>query len=172
MTDRSSCPPGEVKNPLFDPDDVIRMAIKRAFEPGCSIGVLTKILAISVSRWRQWTSRPLRCREHANDAGRLAMLPSHTAHSLEQRGMARSILSCKRECGYYFDAVALTSLGATLVGRLEGEGVFLAAHWLGASPDHLLSGDQVHGILAAVPGFAHVASQWHEGFHIDKWTRQ
>jgi hypothetical protein len=76
------------------------------------------------------------------------------------------------EVGHYLDASSLTALTPTLISRLDSGGVFLAAHWLGESPDHVLSGDLVHELIGAIPGLAHLTSEPHEAFRIDKWARK
>ena len=45
--------------------------------------------------------------------------------------------------GTYSDLVALSEC-------LPPKGTFLAAHWLGWSPDHVLDGDRVHRVLQTI----------------------
>jgi SAM-dependent methyltransferase len=145
---------------------------KRAFEPGCSVGVLTERLArfcshveaidispTAVSRTRE------RCRWLANVTVTHGALPA----AVPPGDFDLMVLS---EIGYYFDSSALADLAASLVGRLERGGVLLAAHWLGTSPDHLLTGDHVHEVLAAAPGLIRTAGERHAGFRMDRWTRR
>jgi hypothetical protein len=75
------------------------------------------------------------------------------------------------EIGYYFTAAALTDLGAELVRRLDSGGVLLAAHWLGVSADHQLSGDQVHDVLGGISGLKPLLAQRHCAFRIDHWSK-
>ena len=75
------------------------------------------------------------------------------------------------EIGYYFNAGDLSAMVSQFVARLAEEGVLLSAHWLGCSHDHLLSGDQVHGIIGNIPGLAPVVSQRQQEFRIDLWRR-
>jgi hypothetical protein len=75
------------------------------------------------------------------------------------------------EIGYYLKSPELAQLSTSLVSRLDSQGILLAAHWLGISADHLLSGDQVHEILGATPELVHTKSERHEGFRLDIWKR-
>jgi SAM-dependent methyltransferase len=43
------------------------------------------------------------------------------------------------EIGYYLETAALAGLCERLAQALEPGGVFLAVHWLGTSPDHVLT---------------------------------
>lgn len=75
------------------------------------------------------------------------------------------------EIGYYFNETVLAELAGKLVERLEPNGIFLAAHWLGNSPDHFLSGDRVHEILKSVDGLELEVEQCYSCFRLDRWAR-
>ena len=143
----------------------------RAFEPGCSIGVLTEKLAAicdhieaidlsatAIAHARERTKHL----SHVNTTcgGLPAFIPD---------GMYDLIVFS--EIGYYFSEDGLFAVGQTLTGRLSSSGVFLAAHWLGESPDHLLPGDRVHEILAEVGHLALQHSERRPGFRLDLWQR-
>lgn len=142
-----------------------------AFEPGCSIGVLTEQLAglcehvaaidISETAARQAQQR---CRGLRNVEVKHAALPD----GIPESSFDLIVFS---EIGYYFDQAELTALAETLVDRLVSGGVFLAVHWLGNSPDHTLTGDQVHQVLGSVPQLQHSLSQRYPGFRLDRWTK-
>jgi SAM-dependent methyltransferase len=147
-----------------------RQRFRRAFEPGCSIGILTEKLAVfcdeveamdisATAVARTWA----RCRAFGNVTVTHGALPNAVP------GGAFDLIVLS-EVGYYFHRAALTTLLSELVGRLTRDGVLLAAHWLGCSTDHLLSGDQIHELIGTIPGLAHAAAQRHQGFRIDIWT--
>jgi trans-aconitate methyltransferase len=142
-----------------------------AFEPGCSVGVLTEQLAtfcdrvdatdIALSAVAQTRRRTQRLPNVQTTCGALpALIPDGTFD-----------LIVFSEIGYYFTEKALFSLAKELVNRNCKSGVFLAAHWLGESPDHLLSGDRVHEVLAQVPDLSLQHAERHPGFRLDLWTR-
>jgi protein-L-isoaspartate O-methyltransferase len=142
-----------------------------AFEPGCSIGVLTARLAAICGRVHAMEIAPtavqqarIRCKDFPNveiTCGAIpALLPSGTFDLI--------VLS---EIGYYFTEDRLRALGMTLTERLRKPGILLAVHWLGRSEDRVLSGDRVHGILGNLDGLVHEHSERHAGFRLDRWVR-
>jgi len=142
----------------------------RAFEPGCSIGVLTERLASICDQVEAMDISPTaivraqdRCRSLSNVVIRQGALP-------DQIPQGQFDLIVFSEIGYYFDPKTLLAVAQELVNRLTSDGIFLAAHWLGASPDHLLDGDQVHGILASM-NLPLISSERYEGFRLDGWRR-
>lgn len=143
----------------------------RAFEPGCSIGVLTERLAKICDRVEAMDISPTavrqaqaRCRSYPNVTISQGALP-------EAISRANFDLIVFSEIGYYFDPATLREIAAQLVQRLAMGGVFLAVHWLGSSADHRLTGDQVHELLSAIPGLHPTESQRYEGFRLDLWAR-
>jgi SAM-dependent methyltransferase len=143
----------------------------RAFEPGCSIGVLTEKLAsfcgqlyamdISDTAARRAAER---CKDLVNVQVSQGSLPADTPP-----GMFDLIMLS--EIGYYCDTSSLAELATNLVLRLNQGGVLLAAHWLGHSADHLLSGDQVHEVIARTPGISLILSRRFSEFRLDQWVR-
>jgi SAM-dependent methyltransferase len=144
---------------------------KRAFEPGCSIGILTARLALICDRvdsidFSQTAIDQARrfCEAfqnvHLNCGSLPADIPSGTFDLI--------VLS---EIGYYFNRQALMEIGTQLVERLQPSGVLLGVHWLGRSADHLLDGDQVHEILGQLNGLKLEHSERYTGFRIDRWIR-
>jgi SAM-dependent methyltransferase len=148
-----------------------RSRYKRAFEPGCSIGVLTERLAsvcdeveamdiscIAVERARQ------RCSAQTKVQIVCAMMP-------DQMPVGEFDLVVFSEVGYYFVESQLASLLDQLITQMSRGGTFLAAHWLGSSPDHLLRGDHVHQVISRVKGLSLEHSERHADFRLDRWIR-
>ena len=142
-------------------------AYQRALEPGCSIGVLTERLAAICDRVEAIEISPTavaeareRCRDLQDVHIECAALPEGSFDLI--------LLS---EIGYYFAAEALATLCEQLIGRLRASGTLLAAHWLGTSEDHVLTGDRVHEILGGVRGLVLERSERHTGFRLDRWGR-
>jgi SAM-dependent methyltransferase len=144
---------------------------KRGFEPGCSIGVLTEKLAPLCDRLEAIDISPTAAslaREHCSHLKNVTVQQGSLPQDLPSETFDLIVFS---EIGYYFKAPVLEKLGRELVNRLEVEGVFLAAHWLGHSPDHVLSGDRVHQVLGCLTGLRLKASERHPGFRIDRWSK-
>lgn len=121
-----------------------------AFEPGCAIGELTRLLApycntldaldcsiTAVQRART------RCREYPQVNVRQGALPG----DLPTKNTDLIVVS---EVGYYFTPVELASLVAQLWSKLRVGGRLVACHWLGHSNDHWLHGAEVHQLIREV----------------------
>jgi len=145
---------------------------RRCFEPACSIGVLTEPLAaicdrvdaidISAKAIEQAVQR---CRLLANVIIKQGALPAEIPAGAFD-------LIVFSEVGYYFEKPQLRALIDQLIGSLESDGIFLAAHWLGASPDHILEGNEVHEIVSSTKGLIHDHAEQHPGFRLDRWICQ
>lgn len=123
----------------------------RAFEPGCSIGVLTErlaaycdeVYAIDFSRTAV-----------AQAQARCAHLPQVEIHcaALPQGTPAKDFdLLVLSEIGYYFARHDWQRIAGALIDSLAPGATVLAAHWLGHSQDHRISGEEVNNILLAHP---------------------
>lgn len=128
-----------------------------AFEPGCSIGVLTARLALRCDRLLACDSVPdavTAARE------RIAGLPRVR---VEQRVIPREWppqsfdLIVFSELLYYFDDADLGQVLGLGIGSLRPAGQLLAVHWRHPAPDHPRTGDQVHEDLARQPGVTRLA---------------
>jgi SAM-dependent methyltransferase len=75
------------------------------------------------------------------------------------------------EIGYYFERGVLAGIRDLLTKRLEKQGLLIGVHWLGASPDHLLSGDEVHDVLRSSNSLRITASRRYAGFLLESWER-
>jgi SAM-dependent methyltransferase len=143
----------------------------RAFEPGCSVGVLTAALG-RICDFVEATDISPTAIEAARD--RTQHLPNvrTTCGALPALIPSGSFdLIVFSEIGYYFTSDNLFEIATSLADQICASGVFLAAHWLGESSDHLLSGDAVHEILHGVSSLNLRHAERHTGFRIDVWTR-
>jgi SAM-dependent methyltransferase len=142
----------------------------RVFEPGCSIGVLTeRLAAICDQVYASDISTTAIARARARCSGQPGVFieEGSLTGSLPLGAFNLIVLS---EVGYYLNSKTLVTLARDLTDRLAPNGVVLAAHWLGTSNDHALTGDQVHDILSANLGLERIHSRRHEGFRIDLWS--
>jgi SAM-dependent methyltransferase len=142
----------------------------RAFEPGCSVGVLTERLsplcvlveAIEISPTATGLARE-RCRLLSNVDVCCASISDYIPDSFDL------LVFC--EIGYYFSIEKLRCLLSDCIWYLASGGIICAAHWLGRSPDHLLDGDTVHQTLASMPGLVLEHSERHQYFRLDRWRK-
>lgn len=145
---------------------------RRAFEPACSIGVLTEQLAIICDRVDATDISSAaaeqavqRCRALTNVIIKQGSLPADIPAGTFD-------LIVFSEVGYYFNKPQLRLLIDQLMSCLESEGIFLAAHWLGTSSDHILDGNEVHDIVSSTNGLIHDHVEHHPGFRLDRWICQ
>lgn len=150
-----------------------RAHYKRAFEPGCSVGVLTAALAERCDALVACDVAPTAVRLARQ---RCAGFPN--VH-VGQADLAKSIpqgpfdLIVFSEMGYYFEPAQLAEIAAALATRLGQGGEFVAVHWRGESEDHVLHGDAVHAILKET---FRGRCTWSKGqrypeFRLDVWQR-
>ena len=143
---------------------------RAAFEPGCSVGALTaklvslcdRVEAIDFAASAIATARK-RCPQE-EVTFRVMGLPER----LPLYGFDLIVLS---EIGYYFTPEQWTDIVASLATTSSPGTTFITAHWLGVSPDHRMSGDEVHSILRANRNLHLVHEERRPGFRLDRLER-
>jgi SAM-dependent methyltransferase len=156
-------------------NEIVRLlgnrTFNRAFEPGCSIGVLTEQLA---GRCRHVYAMDISPSAVAIARKRCEHYPAVTVvegalpDDLPRDTFDLIVFS---EIGYYFERGILAGLRDLLTERLAKQGVLVGVHWLGVSADHLLTGDEVHDVLRSAKSLRMTASQRHDGFLLESWVR-
>ncbi len=128
---------------------------RHAFEPGCSIGTLTELLAqrcekvtaVDVAgaavRAADERLRAAGCR----DTVTLALASVDAAWPPGPFDLV--VLS---EVGYYLQADTLAAVLRRECARLRPGATVVAAHWRHAVADYPLTGDDVHAVIARTPG--------------------
>lgn len=156
-------------------DETVRLlgdrSFNRAFEPGCSIGMLTERLAgrcghlyaMDISPTAVASARQ-RCGRYPNVTIVEGALPDYLPDDTFD-------LIVFSELGYYFDRDVLAAVRDQLTDRLVAQGVFVGVHWLGISADHLLSGDEVHEVLRSSDSLTMTESRRYDTFLIELWER-
>jgi cyclopropane fatty-acyl-phospholipid synthase-like methyltransferase len=128
---------------------------RHAFEPGCSVGVLTEKLAG-------------RCdRVTATDLVPAAL--EATGRRLKQAGVGEGVTLLRRsldedwpatdfdlvvlsEVGYYLEAATLREMLDRELPRLTNTATIVAAHWRHAVADYPMTGDETNDVIAATSG--------------------
>lgn len=149
-----------------------RERFARAFEPGCSIGVLTEQLAarcddllatdvsesaLSVARGRNQRFGHVRIE--------LRSVPA-------QWPTGSFDLVVLSEVGYYCGPLDLDRLAHRAAASLTPDGVLVACHWRHRVDQHPLSGDQVHDRLRLEPTLDVLAAHWEEDFVLEVFVRR
>jgi SAM-dependent methyltransferase len=148
-----------------------RRRYRSGFEPGCSTGRLTELLAPSCDRLL------------AVDAVRSAVdtaaqrLTGRPQVRVERAEMpqdwpdARFDLIVLSELCYYFDDADLDTLLTRAAESLEPGGDLVAVHWRWPVAEHFRLGDEVHAALAARDGLARTAEHVEADFRLEVYSR-
>ena len=144
---------------------------RAAFEPACSIGILTEQLARrseSILACDRVAAAVHAARE------RTSGLPQVT---VEERALPGDWpdgsfdLIVFSEFLYYFSDTDLDHLLSRAVASLAPGGTLMAVHWRHPVTEHPRSGDEVHAILGHRPGLAQLASHREQDFLADVYLR-
>jgi len=144
---------------------------RRAFEPGCSIGVLTLALGGLCERVEAIDLSPTaveRARERTGGVSGVEVRVGSLTDGLPPGEFDLVVLS---EIGYYFTPQVWQELTAALIQPLQAGATVIACHWLGHSVDHLMHGDDVHEILRSRGELRLQQQQRHETYRLDIWER-
>lgn len=149
---------------------------RRCFEPGCSVGVLTRLLATRAKRVIACEASPTAiaiARARLADLAAVRVIAAAVPDWWPPGAFDLIVFS---ELCYYWDEPGLSQLIHRAVASLEHGGALLAVHWLGRSADHLLSGLDVHAIFQSHLGPPDVsyldqagATPSDAGFVLERW---
>jgi SAM-dependent methyltransferase len=144
---------------------------RSGFEPGCSIGVLTRGLAGRCDRL-------LSCDVATAAAQAAAQRTQDLPHvQVERRDIPaqwpadRFDLMVFSELLYYFSDRDLDQVLEAAVTTLAPGGTLLAVHWRHPVADYPRSGDDVHRVLAARSGLARLVSHTEPDFLAEVYIR-
>ena len=143
-----------------------------AFEPGCSVGVLTEQLALLCDHVHALdfsATAVARARERCASLPHVQVECASIPDVLPSAATDLLVLS---EIGYYLPLAEWTALAQSIIEPLRPGTTVLAAHWLGYSEDHTIRGDEVHAALLALPSLALDYSERHPTFRLDRLVRR
>ncbi len=142
-----------------------------AFEPGCSIGVFTEMLAP-------------RCGRLLASDGAAAAVSSAAARTASARNVRVERRTLPRqwphgsfdlivfsEFLYYFAGADLGEMLELATAALHPGGSLLAVHWRHPVAEYPRGGDEVHAALAARPGLARLADHREPDFRAEVYIR-
>ncbi len=144
---------------------------RAAFEPGCSIGVFTRMLA---PRCDTVLSCDLAAAAVEAAAARTSGL---SQVRVEQRGIpgqwpsGRFDLVVLSEILYYFGDHDLEQVLKLAAASLEPDGTLLAVHWRHPVAEYPRTGDDAHRVLAAQPGLSRLVSHAEPDFLAEVYIR-
>lgn len=142
-----------------------------AYEPGCSVGVLTerlaprcdRLLAVDVSATAV-ARACARCIGHPGLEVRVGSITDAPPPDLD--------LVVMSEVGYYFELAELDRIIDSLADALHPGARLVACHWRGHSDDHRLHGSEVHARLGdRLDGrLRHRSHRVEPGYLLDTWV--
>lgn len=141
------------------------------FEPGCSIGELTAMLAPRCDRLLATDLSPTAVTRARNRCYGLNHVHIECQDLRAHQFRETFDLIIFSEIGYYFESELLLQIAARLSDSLRPGGELVAVHWRGISPDHLLHGDEVHTLLQTGLHLEHAQAAVHPGFRLDSWMK-
>ena len=147
---------------------------RRAFEPGCSIGVLTAQLAERCDRVVATDVVPralASARDRMQREGLADRVELGRASLLDPWPVGAFDLVVLSEVLYYLTPADLGTVLARAVDSLEEGGSLVAVHWQHPVPEYPQTGRAVHDSVAALDGLQRVGSYRDADFHLDVYTR-
>lgn len=148
-----------------------RERYRRAFEPGCALGLLTVLLAGRCAELIAVDASATAAAAAARRAEGLANVEVGCLSVPDDWPAGRFDLIVLSEIGYYLDRPTMERLRDQAIARLTDDGELLAVHYRPAAGEHILDGDAVHGILRAATGVRHVLRHVEDQFLIDGFVR-
>ena len=142
-----------------------------AFEPGCSIGVLSAMLAHRCDRLLSCDVADGAVQAAARRTRDLPHVLIERRQIPQQWPSGRFDLIVFSEVLYYFADSDLEQVLDYSVSALRPDGILLAVHWRHPVTEYPRSGDDVHRALAARPGLARLAVHHEEDFLAETYSR-
>jgi trans-aconitate methyltransferase len=147
-----------------------RQSYKCAFEPGCSIGVLTEMLATRCEELLAFEMIPAaltRARERLLPFPHVRVELGTIPQDWPEHAFDLVVLS---EIAYYFDKDSLTDLLERLVRTTSIGATIIGVHWRGET-DYPLTGDATHDIIDSNPFLSSVIKHREPLVALDVWER-
>jgi SAM-dependent methyltransferase len=148
-----------------------RPRYRSGFEPGCSTGRLTALLAARCDRLLAVDAVGSAVRtatERVADLPHVSLRQAAVPHDWPEHTFDLIVLS---EIGYYFGDDDLTTLVERSVAALEPSGDLVAVHWRWPVEEHARPGDDVHAVLAATDGLTRQTRLQEADFLLEVFTR-
>jgi SAM-dependent methyltransferase len=148
-----------------------RQRYREAFEPGCSIGVLTELLAPRCASLLACDLAPAAVHAAAERTRHLPQVRVGHRVLPADWPAGRFDLIVASELLYYFGGHDLDDMLTRITAALRPDGNLLAVHWLHPVPEYPRSGAEVHHALAATRGLARLAEHRERDFLAEIFVR-
>ncbi|WP_040300250.1 SAM-dependent methyltransferase [Arcticibacter svalbardensis] len=157
-------------------DALPRDRYKNAFEIGCSIGVLSRMLSQKCDRLLSVDAveAPLiKARVALKDYPQVRVQKMAVPDQFPSDNFDLIVMS---EVGYYLSMTDLERLKDEIIQHLETNGHLLMVHWTPFVPDYPLTGDEVHDFFMQSVGlgssFKHLLCKRTESYRLDLFEKQ
>ena len=144
---------------------------RSALELGCSIGVLTRLLAARTDRLLGVDAAQLaadRARARCADLPHVQIARATLPDEFPAGPFDLILMS---EVGYYFARPDLARLSERVLGALESGGDLVLVHYLPDVPDYPLTGDEVHDFFFELDDLEHGGGLRAERYRLDRWRK-
>ena len=143
------------------------------FEPACSVGVLTEMLAERCDEVHAVDVVDAAAEQARRRIARAGLEHVHvrTADALGPWPRPACDLLVLSEFLYYTPVHGLDALLTDLLELCEPGGTVAACHWLGHSSDHACHGEDVHAALGRRPELTRLAHHREDGFLMEMFRR-
>jgi SAM-dependent methyltransferase len=148
-----------------------RRQYQKAFEPGCSIGILSAGLA---RRCEELLATDVAEAAVSAARERLEGFPGARVEQLtlpDEWPAGSFDLVVLSEVGYYLDRDALDRLVRAAIGGLAPGGDLVLAHWRHPVADYPLDGDTVHAAFAGRPELERTVEHIEADFRLEVYAR-
>ncbi|MEN2424157.1 SAM-dependent methyltransferase [Streptomyces rimosus] len=149
-----------------------RRRYRRAFEPGCSVGVLTGLLAERCDEVLAADRVPAAAEAAARRNRDLPHVEVRTMAIPDEWPEETFDLIVLSELLYYFDDATLREILKRTVACLEPGGTLVTVHWDHPADGHLRTGTQLAPLLTAVDELAPVTQLNDADFVLHVFTRR
>lgn len=143
---------------------------RSAFEPGCSIGVLSAQLATRCDRLLATDIVPAAVARAARRCRGASHVHCEVRSVPDQWPTGPFDLVVLSEIAYYFDRPTLSQLMDRLLDSTSAGATLVAVHWRGPT-DYPLTGDEAHRMLGSSPAFTRRVHHVEDEFVLDVWQR-
>ena len=148
-----------------------RPRYRSAYEPGCSVGVLTELLATRCDRLLSSDIIPSALQRAETRLRRKPHVRVEERPIPDQWPSGPFDLVVLSEIAYYFDVIDLNCVMACVMDSTVPGAHVVGVHWRGET-DYPLSGDRSHQIIAGTPGLFPVVQHSEEEFVLEIWERR
>ena len=148
-----------------------RARYRWAYEPGCSVGVLTELLAVRCDRLLCSDIIPAALQRAEARLRRRPHVWFEERSIPDQWPTGPFDLVVLSEIAYYFDEKDLEQVLACVMGSTASGAHVVGVHWRGQT-DYPLTGDRCHALISNTPGLVSIVQHREEEFLLDVWERR